>query len=138
MREVTTMYSKRILNSSRVRKIQGSFSWIDHRFITGGFLGDLSAVEILLYFFLMTVSDRNGISFYHDDKICSLIKIGLTSLGEAREGLISKSLLAYEHPIYQVLSLPPQPVIPLTREEIIQQQREKNSQRIKKIQEALQ
>jgi len=44
------MYEKRILNSSRVRKIQGSFSWIDHRFITGRFLRDLSAVEILLYF----------------------------------------------------------------------------------------
>jgi len=132
------MYCKRILNPSWVRKIEGSFSWIDHRFITGGFIRDLSAVEILLYFFLVSVSDRNGLSFYHDDKICSLIKIGLTSLGEAREGLINKSLLAYEHPIYQVLSLPPQPVIPLTREEIIQQQREKNSQRIKKIREALQ
>jgi len=132
------MYCKRILNPSWVRKIEGSFSWIDHRFITGGFIRDLSAVEILLYFFLVSVSDRNGLSFYHDDKICSLIKIGLTSLGEAREGLISKFLLAYEHPIYQVLSLPPQPVIPLTREEIIQQQREKNSQRIKKIREALQ
>ena len=132
------MYCKRILNPSWVRKIEGSFSWIDHRFITDGFIRDLSAVEILLYFFLVSVSDRNGLSFYHDDKVCSLIKIGLTSLGEAREGLISKSLLAYEHPIYQVLSLPPQPVIPLTREEIIQQQREKTSQRIKKIQEALQ
>ena len=133
-----TMYSKRILNSSRIRKIEGSFSWIDHRFITGGFIQDLSAVEILLYFFLVSVSDRNGLSFYHDDKICSVIKIALTSLGEARQGLISKSLLAYEHPIYQVLSLPPQPVIPLTREEIIQQQRERTSQHMKKIREALQ
>ena len=132
------MYCKRILNPSWVRKIEGSFSWIDHRFITGGFIRDLSAVEILLYFFLVSVSDRNGLSFYHDDKICSLIKIGLTSLGEAREGLINKSLLAYEHPIYQVLSLPPQPIIPLTREEIIQQQREQTSQRIKKIRETLQ
>jgi len=132
------MYDKRILISSRVRKIQGSFSWIDHRFITGGFLRDLSAVEILLYFFLVTVSDRNGISFYHDDKICSLTKIGLVSLGEARDVLISKSLLAYEYPIYQVLSLPPQPVAPLTREEIIQQQRKMTSQHIKKIREALQ
>ena len=70
--------------------------------------------------------------------VCSLIKIALTSLGEARQGLISKSLLAYEHPIYQVLSLPPQPVIPLTREEIIQQQRERTSQHMKKIREALQ
>ena len=125
------MYDKRILNSSRVRKIQGSFSWIDHRFITGGFLRDLSAVEILLYFFLVTVSDRNGISFYHDDKICSLVKIGLTSLGEAREGLTAKSLLAYEHPIYQVLSLPAQPLTPLTREAIA-------SEHMKKIREELQ
>ena len=132
------MYHKRILNSSRVRKIQGSFSWIDHRFITGGFLRDLSAVEILLYFFLVSVSDRNGISFYHDDKICTLIKIGLTSLGEARDGLINKSLLGYEHPIYQVLSLPPEPATPLTREEILQQRSEMTSQHMKKIREALQ
>ena len=132
------MYDKRILISSRVRKIQGSFSWIDHSFITGGFLRDLCAVEILLYFFLVSVSDRNGISFYHDDKICSLIKIGLTSLGQARDGLISKSLLAYEHPIYQVLSLPPEPVTSLTREQIIQLKRERASQHMKKIREALQ
>jgi hypothetical protein len=132
------MYCKRILDSSRVRKITGSFSWIDHRFITGGFLRDLSAVEILLYFFLVSVSDRNGISFYHDDKICSLIKIGLTSLGEAREGLVGKSLLAYEHPIYQVLSLPPQPLAPPAREEIMQQQRERTAQHMKRIREALQ
>ncbi len=124
------MYDKRILNSSRVRKIQGSFSWIDHRFITGGFLRDLSAVEILLYFFLVTVSDRNGISFYHDDRICSLIKIGLISLGEARDVLIRKSLLAYEYPIYQVLSLPPQPVTSIAKEEITFEQ-------MKKIREAL-
>ena len=70
--------------------------------------------------------------------VCSLIKIGLTSLGEAREGLISKSLLAYEHPIYQVLSLPPEPVTPIAREEIILQQREKASQHMRKIREALQ
>ena len=132
------MYCKRILDSSRVRKIAGSFSWIDHRFITGGFLRDLSAVEILLYFFLVSVSDRNGISFYHDDKICSLIKIGLTSLGEAREGLVGKSLLAYEHPLYQVLSLPPQPVTPPAREKIMQQQRERTAQHMKRIREALQ
>ena len=123
------MFQKKIIHPSRVRKIQGSFSWIDHRFITGGFLQTLSAMEILLYFFLVSVSDRNGISFYYDDRICNLIKIGLTSLGEAREGLINKSLLAYEHPIYQVLSLPAEPVIPLAREEI--------SQRIRKIREAL-
>jgi len=129
---------KRILHHDRLRKIEGSFSWIDHRFITGGFLQDLSTIEILLYLFLVTVSDRNGISFYHDDRVCSLLKIPLTSLGEAREGLIMRSLIAYEPPIYQVLSLPPHPISPPTREEIRQRQRERNLYHLRKIREALQ
>ena len=122
----------------RIRSLRGSFSWIDHRFITGGFLREISTIEILLYFFLVAVSDRNGISFYHDDRICSLLKIGLSSLGEAREGLILRSLLAYEPPIYQVLSLPPQPVACPSREEMMQQRRQRTLKHIKNIQEVLQ
>lgn len=132
------MSFKKILDHDRVRKIEGSFSWIDHRFITGRFLQELSTIEILLYFFLVAVSDRNGISFYHDDRMCSILKIPLTSLGEAREGLILRSLIAYEFPLYQVLSLPPHPLIPPTREEIRQKQRERNLYHIRKIREALQ
>jgi hypothetical protein len=132
------MSLKKILDPNRIRKIEGSFSWIDHRFITGGFLQELSTIEILLYFFLVAVSDRHGISFYHDDRICSILTIPLNSLGEAREGLILRSLIAYEHPLYQVLSLPPHPLIPPTREEMRQRQRERNLSHIRKIQEALQ
>jgi hypothetical protein len=69
------MYHKRILNASRVRKIEGSFSWIDHSFITGGFLRELSAVEILLYFFLVTVSDRNGPTRHYSVGFCNYWKI---------------------------------------------------------------
>jgi hypothetical protein len=87
---------KKLLRPERIRKIEGSFSWIDHRLITGGFLPDLSTLEILLYLFLIAVSDRNGLSFYHDDRIASLLKIDLVSLGKARAGLFQKSLLAYE------------------------------------------
>lgn len=131
------MSLKKILDPNRVRKIEGSFSWIDHRFITGGFLQELSTIEILVYLFLVAVSDRHGISFYHDDRICGILKIPLTSLGEAREGLIMRSLIAYESPIYQVLSLPSHPVSPPTREEIRQKQRERNLYHIRKIREAL-
>jgi hypothetical protein len=130
------MCVKKILDSERIRKIQGSFSWIDHRFITGGFLLELPTIEILLYFFLVAVSDRNGISYYHDDRICSLLKIGLSSLGEARQGLIGRSLLAYEFPIYQVLSLPSQPVTPPSKEELLQKQRQKALKHIHKIQQS--
>ncbi len=132
------MSCKRILDDDRVRKIEGSFSWIDHRFITGGFLQELSTTEILLYFFLVAVSDRHGISFYHDDTICSILKVPLTSLDEAREGLILRSLIAYDSPLYQVLSLPPDPVSPPTKEQIRQKQRERNLYHIRKIQETLQ
>jgi len=131
------MLDKRLLDPNRVRKIQGSFSWIDHRLITGGFLADLSTIEILLYLFLVAVCDRNGISFYHQDKIASLLKIDLASLGKARESLIHRSLLAYEPPLYQILSLPARPVAPLPPEEIITRERQTALQAIRKIQGAL-
>lgn len=118
------MQTKRLLDPERVRKIEGSFSWIDHRFITGGFLHDLSTIEILLYLFLVVVSDRNGLSFYYDDRMASLLKIDLASLGKAREGLILRSLIAYEPPLYQVLSLPVRPVQLPSPEQKDQRQRQ--------------
>lgn len=131
------MSIKRLLHPERIRKIEGSFSWIDHRFITGGFLEDLSTPEILLYFFLVAVSDRNGLSFYHEDRIASLLKIDLASLGKAREGLVQRSLLAYEPPLYQVLSLPPHPVVLPSKEEKAKREHEKARHFFKTIQEVL-
>ncbi len=132
------MQIKRVLHPERLRKIEGSFSWIDHRFITGGFLRDLSTLEILLYLFLVAVSDRNGLSFYHDDRIASLLKIDLPALGQAREGLVLRSLLAYESPLYQVLSLPPRPVMLPSREERSQKEEEIARSYFKKIKQMLQ
>jgi hypothetical protein len=132
------MQIKRVLHPKRLRKIEGSFSWIDHRFLTGGFLRDLSTLEILLYLFLVAVSDRNGLSFYHDDRMASLLKIDLPALGQAREELVLRSLLAYEAPLYQVLSLPPQPVILPSREERSQREEEIARSYFKKIKQILQ
>jgi hypothetical protein len=132
------MQIKRVLDPQRVRKIEGSFSWIDHRFITGGFLRDLSALEILLYLFLVAVSDRNGLSFYHDDRIASLLKIDLTALGQAREGLVQRSLVAYQPPLYQVLSLPPRPMIPPSREERAQREEQIAQSYLNRIKQMLQ
>jgi hypothetical protein len=132
------MKPKSVLNTERLRKIEGSFGWIDHRFITGGFLRDLSSLEILLYLFLVAVSDRNGVSFYHDDRIASLLKIDLCALGQAREGLVLRSLLAYDPPLYQVLSLPPHPVSLPSREQSSQREDEIARSYFKKIREILQ
>jgi hypothetical protein len=132
------MSVKRLLCPDRIRKIEGSFSWIDHRFVTGGFLHDLSMIEILLYLFLVAVSDRNGLSFYHDDRIASLLKIDLPALGKAREGLVRRSLLAYEFPLYQILSLPPRPMALPSKEERAKQEQEIAHHYFKKIREMLQ
>jgi len=132
------MTVKRLLCPDRVRKIEGSFSWIDHRFVTGGFLRDLSTLEILLYLFLVAVSDRNGLSFYHDDRIATLLKIDLPALGEAKEGLIRRSLIAYDSPLYQVLSLPPKPIPLASKEERERQEQDVARHHFKKIREVLQ
>jgi hypothetical protein len=131
------MTLKRLLYPERIRKIEGSFSWIDHRFVTGGFLHDLSTIEILVYFFLVAVSDRNGLSFYHDDRIVSLLKIDLAALGKAREGLIRRSLIAYQFPLYQVLSLPPKPIPLPTKEEREREEQDLARHYFKKIREML-
>ena len=132
------MTVKRLLFPDRVRKIEGSFSWLDHRFVTGGFLRDLSTLEILLYLFLVAVSDRNGLSFYHDDRIATLLKIDLPALGQAKEGLIRCSLIAYDSPLYQVLSLPPKPIPLASKEERERQEQDVARHHFKKIREVLQ
>lgn len=128
---------KKIIDKKRIRKIRGSFSWMDHRVITGGFLDELSTIAILLYFFLTCVSDRHGISYYHDDRMCRILKLDLTSLGEAREDLIQRSLIVYEYPLYQVLALPDKPVSPPTAEELAQERRTMGLSYLKKIRETI-
>jgi hypothetical protein len=100
------MISKEPVNYERIRKISGSFSWIDHRILTQGFLKAMSLYEILLYFFLILVGDKNGISFYHYDKICSLLKIEADDYLQARNLLIKRSLVAFDQGRFQVLELP--------------------------------
>ena len=104
------MIEKKILNPSRIRHIDGGFAFIPHRFLTGGFLSSLSAEELLLYFFLALVSDRNGLSFYSYDVICSLLQLRLDEYVEARNQLIDKGLIAFDGTLFQVLQLPEKPI----------------------------
>ena len=90
----------------RIRKITGSFSWLDHRLISGYYLQQMTRNEILLYFFLVLVSDKQGLSFYSDASICELLKIESVEFYQAREQLIKRSLIAYDKGLFQVLQLP--------------------------------
>jgi len=103
------MIRKRILNPGRVRRITGGFSYIPHRFLADGFLASLDQKEILLYLFLVLVSDRYGLSYYSYDMICSLIQLTLDEYIEARDGLLKKDLVSFDGRIFQVLDLPDTP-----------------------------
>jgi hypothetical protein len=93
----------------RVRKIRGSFAFIEHRFLKDGFFAALSQHELLLYVFLVLVADRQGLSYYGFDKICTLLSISCDDYVAARNSLIEKDLLAFDGRLYQVLSLPVKP-----------------------------
>ena len=104
------MIKKRILDPARIRRIDGGFSFIPHRFLTEGFLSSLRQKEILLYLFLVLASDRHGLSFYAYDAICSFLELSVDEYIEARDGLIRKELIAFDGTLFQVLDLPPKPV----------------------------
>ena len=103
------MMDKRILCHERVRKIAGSFAFIEHRFLREGFVAILGHHELVLYLFLVLAADRNGISFYGYDRICSVLRLSVEEYLEARNQLIDKDLIAFDGTFFQVLSLPEKP-----------------------------
>ena len=104
------MITKKVLNPNRIRRIDGGFSFIPHRFLTDGFLAALDQQEILVYFLLVLAADRNGLSFYAYDAICSFLGLSADEYIEARDSLMEKDLIAYDSTIFQVLDLPKTPV----------------------------
>ncbi len=103
------MVKKQLLNTGRTRKIEGSFAFIEHRFLRRGFWATLSHHELLLYFFLILVADRQGISYYSYDHICRATGLLLEEYLQARDALIDKDLLVFDGFLFQVLSLPESP-----------------------------
>ena len=100
----------------RIRSIRGSFSWIDHRFFRQGFDRGLTRLEKLLYLVLIAVSNRDGVSFYSDERLAELLEIRYPhELSGARNELIARDLIAFEQGIYQVLDLPSHPQSPNRR-----------------------
>jgi hypothetical protein len=110
-KEVRPMIEQRILCPERVRKIAGSFAFIEHRFLMDGFFASLDHHELLLHAFLVLAADRYGISFYGYDRICSFLRFTVEDYIEARNQLIEKDLLAFDGTLFQLLSLPEKPVL---------------------------
>lgn len=95
-----------------VRRIAGSFAWIDHRLLRRGYLQAMTHQEMALYLFLVLAADRHGVSFYRKEKICDLVTLDFQQFEVARDRLINAKLIAFEpysaltpNGYYQVLAV---------------------------------
>jgi len=100
------MIKKKVIFPQRVRRAGKSFCFIPHRFLTDGFLQSLSLHELAFYVFLVLASDKNGLSFYADKTIQSILGFKEEDYIFARSCLIHKDLIDYDGTLFQVLSLP--------------------------------
>ena len=91
----------------QIRKVPKSFSWIDHRLVSDGHIDHLSHSAGMLYLFLVCVGDDKGLSYYGDQSLMKKLSMDQAVFETARSDLIRMGLIAWQKPLYQVLSLDP-------------------------------
>jgi hypothetical protein len=100
------MSIKRLIDARRRRKAPPrGFGWIDHRLLRDGYLGRCSTESLALYVLLVCASDAQGLSYYSDSRIAELLGLEPAVLRSCRRQLIDLELIAYQRPLYQLLSL---------------------------------
>jgi len=101
------MVQKRLLVPEQARCIpKGNFSWVDQRLLFQGHLTKLNSPEALaLYLFLVLAADAQGLSYYSDQKAARLLSMDRATFTKARAALQHAGLIAYQRPLYQLLSL---------------------------------
>jgi len=81
------------------------FSWIDQRLVRDRHVERCGVDALGLYLVLVTVADAQGLSYYGEATLERLLSMPAPRLQAARAELIRLDLIAYERPLYQVLSL---------------------------------
>ena len=92
-------------NPERLRQIPARFSWIDHRLVREHYFERCSTDALALYLFLLTVADPKGLSYYSQPSLMKRLKMDASRFAKGRSELIRERLIAYQYPLYQVLSL---------------------------------
>jgi hypothetical protein len=101
------MPQKRLLRPERLRRVPSQFSWIDQRLVRERHTERCGAEALALYLVLVTVADANGLSYYGEASLAQLLSMPVARLREVRGELIRLDLIAFQRPLYQVLSLDP-------------------------------
>ena len=99
------MIEKRVVCRERVREVPEQFSWVDQRLVRHDHIRRCDCRGLALYLLLVTVGDAQGVSYYSDATAARLLSLSVAEVQEARRQLVAVGLIAYERPLYQVLSL---------------------------------
>ena len=97
--------AKQVLRAERLRQVPEQFSWVDQALVRCGFIDRCDARAAALYLFLVTVADAQGLSYYGSVTLARRLHLSVAEFGAARQQLIELDLIAYQTPLYQVLSL---------------------------------
>lgn len=97
---------KRPLHPDRIRTVEHPFGWVPCRMLNNGTIASMSPLERQLYLVLTLAADRQGISYYSEQRILQTLGCAPQELCRARNALIKRELLAYDGKTYQLLPLP--------------------------------
>jgi hypothetical protein len=78
---------------------------VDQRLVRERYIDQLSHAACALYLFLITVADAQGLSYYAEPSLCQRLSLTVSEIHQARQVLITRGLIAYQRPLYQVLAL---------------------------------
>ena len=101
------MRKRELIVPKRCRHVPLQFSWVDQRLVRDGYFERLDVYALALYLFLLTVSNADGLSWYSKERLCRELGCDLSLLRSARSELCAAGLIAWKHPLYQVLGLDP-------------------------------
>jgi hypothetical protein len=83
---------------------------VDQRLVRQRYLQGCDHAALALYLVLVCVADSEGLSYYSDESLERMLRLDHAGLNAARAQLGQRGLIAYQKPLYQVLSLEEPPV----------------------------
>lgn len=96
---------KEPVSRDRVRRVPRGFGWVDHRLVREHYVEKCSQGALALYLFLVTVSDAEGLSWWGERSLAARLGMDADRVRQARAELEAADMIAFEHPVWQVLDL---------------------------------
>lgn len=90
-----------------MRRRAKSYSIVDHQILHGGYFRRLSHEALVLYLFLVVVSDREGKSYWAQKTIIEVLRMSPSIFVGAAKELIAEKLITHSKPYFWINNLEP-------------------------------